>query len=731
LRDVSRRASALTLLSLLIAVPAWALDGRVIDARSQAPIANAEVTIVGQRGSVRTGADGRFEWALPATAPLVFVIILPGGVVSRPIRVKTLDEANRVTLAVEAAIAESVDVSGSAPAIDVSAGVSTSLVTAADITLRHPITVGDILENIPGVTVISEGQSATPAIRGLARGRTSIMVDGSRASSERRAGANASFLDPGIVERVEVARGPASVAYGSDAMGGVIAVRTRRPDYSRPLQVRFAGTVGDGLPEVSGNLDVSAGYGRGAVVAGVRSRELDSHDSPTGPVPHSDWRDRGVRLRWEHATASSAWSIGWQTDQSRDIGRPRSDADVVRVTTPSEDSHRLTASFGRKSFAGFDRVRLDGLLGSISQQTNQDRLPTSTRARSLEEAEVGSREFQLRASADRNLGGARFQFGADLDGRHGLESTDTVVSYNLAGAVMSTQVTPSIENAHRTNAGVFTQADVQAASRLRLSGGIRADVVHSANTGGHFGDREVTHSAVAGSAAATFVPVESLTLTGQLSRGFREPMLIDRFYRGPVGRGFIEGNPDLEPETSLQVDVVARYDTGRLVVSSAFYDYRISNLIERYQAGSNSFFFRNRSAARIRGAELEARASLTHAFTVSLTAQSSRGRDDEDGTPLDDVAPRSVSVVTRHSLRAVSSYLRVTAFASHDAAGPSEVPTPGYWLADAGAAWRISRQLQIVGTMRNLLNDSYYSSAGPRWVYAPGRHGSMTVVVAF
>ena len=74
--------------------------------------------------------------------------------------------------------------------------------------------------------------------------------------------------------------------------------------------------------------------------------------------------------------------------------------------------------------------------------------------------------------------------------------------------------------------------------------------MRSANEGGYFGDREVTNANIAGSAAATFMPVASLTLTGQLSRGFRDD-LMDRFYRGPVGRGFIEGNPDLEPETSL------------------------------------------------------------------------------------------------------------------------------------------------------------------------------------
>lgn len=720
-----------TLLALSVAAPGWALSGRVIDARSQAPVANAEITIVGQRGSVRSGPDGAFEWELPAEGPFVFIVILPDGFVSRPIRVTNLDDKNGVTLVVEGAVAESVDVTGAAPAIDVSAGGSTSIVTAADLRLRHPNTVGEILENIPGVSVISEGQSATPAIRGLARGRTSIMVDGSRASSERRAGANASFLDPAIVERVESARGPASVAYGSDAMGGVIAVRTRRPDYRRGLRVRLAGTMGGGLPELSGDLEVSAGYGSGGVLAGVRHRDFDSYDSPDGPVPNAGWRDRGARVRWEHATPSAVWSMGWQTDRGRDIGRPRSDADVVRVTTPIEDSHRLTVSYGRRAFAGFERLRLDGLLGSVRQQTDQDRLPTPARARSLEQAKVRSRELQLRATADRTFAGTRFQLGADVDGRHGLESTDTVVSYNAAGAAVATQATLSIENAHRTNAGVFGQADVQPARRLRLSGGLRADLVHSANTGGFFGDREVTHSAVAGSAAATVTPLRSLTLTGQLSRGFREPMLLDRFYRGPVGRGFIEGNPDLEPETSLQVDIAARYDAGRMIFSSAVYDYRIANLIERYQGGSNSFFFRNRSAARIRGVELDTRIALPHAFDVNVTAQASRGRDAADRTPLDDIAPRSAAIVARHRLRTISSYLRVAAFASHDAAGPSEVATPGYVMVDAGASWRISRQLQVMSVMRNLLNESFYSSAGPRWVYAPGRRGSVTAVLEF
>ena len=85
------------------------------------------------------------------------------------------------------------------------------------------------VENVPGVNQVSEGQAAVPAVRGLARGRTLMLIDGSRVSSERRVGPSATFMDPSVMEGVDIARGPGSVAYGSDAFGGVISVRTRQP----------------------------------------------------------------------------------------------------------------------------------------------------------------------------------------------------------------------------------------------------------------------------------------------------------------------------------------------------------------------------------------------------------------------------------------------------------------------------------------------------------------------
>src|SRR4029450_4946907 len=105
-----------------------------------------------------------------------------------PVRLTELDLAVAVTLSVDSsAVTETLTVLGAAPTIDVSPGAATTRLTAADLALRHPPTLSQALDVVAGVSTISEGQAAVPAIRGMARGRTLILVDGSRATTERRA----------------------------------------------------------------------------------------------------------------------------------------------------------------------------------------------------------------------------------------------------------------------------------------------------------------------------------------------------------------------------------------------------------------------------------------------------------------------------------------------------------------------------------------------------------------
>lgn len=688
--------------------------------------------IVGQRGAVRTDAAGRFRWTIPPPpAPVTIVVILPDGHVARPIRL-TEWASEDLVLAAEPAIAEGVTISGVAATIDNAPAASTTLLPRASLEMREPATLSQALENVPGVGFIADGQGAVPAIRGLARGRSLILIDGSRVSTERRAGANGSFLDPSAIDTIEVARGPASVAYGSDAFGGVIAVRTRRGAYRSPLQARVAGTAGVGIPEGRVEIELSGGSAADALLVAVRARDFGDYRAPAGDVPNSGWQDGGVSARWDHDAGGRTWSIGWQTGLGRDIGRPRSDSAAIVATTPYEDSHRVSTTYESQSAGWFKNVRLDGLFGVSRERTQQDRLATSKQPRNLAQSDMSSREAQVRITGDHALGPVRFQAGADLNGRYGLETSDTTVSYNLAGAITSIQTNPSIASARRTGLGIFSQADTQVSRRIRLSAGLRGDTVGNTSDGGYFGDRHVTNSAVAGLVGATFMLTSRATLTGQIARGFRDPTLTDRFYRGLVGRGVVEGNPDLLPETSRQIDFAARWEIRRLRLSGSYYDYRIANLVERYVVGTTDFFFRNRGAARLRGAEIEAQATLSPGVVLDVTAQTSRGRDADNGRPIDDIAPRSVTAVLQHATGArLDSYLRVSAITRHDAAGPSEVPTPGAVLADVGTLWRWSSRSELRGMVRNLLDRQSYSSAGPRWVYAPGRSGSLTFAVTF
>ena len=729
--------TALVLLALLALAPqhpAVVHGGRVVRAADGAPVAGASVSVVGTAGASRTGADGRFVWTTAPMTPAVIIVTLEDGRVARPVRVSALPAGAPLTIAIEPTVRESTTVTGVANAIDATGGAAMTRIGAADLALRHPATLVQAIETVPGVHAIAEGQSAVPVIRGLARGRTLILVDGTRATSERRAGANASFVDPGTVQAIEVARGPASVAYGSDAFGGVIALQLEGPDRSPGWRGRATGALGAGVPERGGDIELSKGFRAGALGIGLRAREFDDYTAPDGVVPNSAWRDRGGRIAWSQDVGRSRLAVRWTSDQGRDLGRPRSDSNVMLVTSPVDDAHRLTVSWQAPGLGPLRHVRLDALLGSATQQTDQDRLATAApaRPRSLESSETSHRDLQVRLVGEREAWGARVQAGVDLQGRYGLRATDTATAFNLAGIETSSVETLSIDEANRTGAGVFLDATVPLASRLQAAIGARVDTVRSENLGGFWGDRATSHTALAGVASVTAAPAAGVLVTAQVARGFRDPTLTDRFYRGPVGRGIVEGNPDLTPETSLQFDLTARVTAGRVRAEVSAYRYRITDLVERYAVNQNLFRYRNRGDARFHGLEGSAAISLPRGFAVEVAAAASRGRDGADGTPLDDVAPRSVAVIARHAAGdRVSSFARVAAFSAQDEAGPSEVATPGYTLADAGALWRVRTRLTLNVAVRNLFDARYYASAGPRWVYAPGRQASLAVMLEF
>jgi hemoglobin/transferrin/lactoferrin receptor protein len=713
---------------------AQTLNGRVIDAKTRQPIAGATVRLGGVRGTATTDADGRFTWpSAPPTPPFQIIVILAGGHVARPVDIATI-EPDGVTVPIDALADESVTVIGAAPSIDASPGAATTLLSSTQIARRTPENLMQALETVPGVNVVSEGHASVPAIRGLARGRTLVMIDGARVTSERRVGPSATFADPSSFEGIDVARGPGSVAYGSDALGGVISVRTRRAEPGSPLRISGHGTFGAGIPDRRGSVIVSKGLTRGGVLVQAHGRSADDWDSPVdgGSIFNSGWRDGGVNGRIDHQLGTGMFSAGWQSDFGRDIERPRNNSRTVRFYYPYENSHRFTASYETAEVAGLQQLSLTGFVGTFEQRTDQDRFATTATARSIERADVSAKDFHLKASGTRSVAGARLELGVDVNGRFGLEAVDTIVRYDLAGEIATRTDNLSVDAAHRTDYGAYVQTDVPITSLLRLAGGVRADRVVTENVGGFFGDRDTGNGAFSGFASATAGPFSGFTLTGQVSRGFRDPTLSDRYFRGPSGRGFITGNPDLDPETSLQFDLAARYSRGGTQVAAYVYQYRITDLVERYSTETDFFFFRNRGRARVRGFEIEARSEIGAGFGFEAGVNIGRGTALDDDADLDDISPDQVFFVARKDFgNRAYGQVRASFLAGDDRPGPSEVAAPGAQVVDISGGWRFARGLELRGLLRNLFDDAYFASPDPRWVYAPGRSGSLTLAFEF
>ena len=78
-----------------------------------------------------------------------------------------------------------------------------------------------------------------------------------------------------------------------------------------------------------------------------------------------------------------------------------------------------------------------------------------------------------------------------------------------------------------------------------------------------------------------------------------------------------------------------------------------------------------------------------------------------------------------------TAHVRMAAFGADTRVGPSEVRAPGYTLLDAGAGWWLTPHLELRANGRNLLDQRYFASPDPRWVYAPGRSASLTAAVTF
>lgn len=194
-------------------------------------------------------------------------------------------------------------------------GSSATVITRSEIEARGTSSVADLLRTIPGVDVVQgggPGSAASVFLRGSNSSHVLVLVDGIRINTPTTGGVDLADLRADQVERIEVLRGPQSSLYGSEAMGGVISILTRRG--SRGLHASASAEAGGlglgrwsaGVAGGGGRFDwrVSAGRERfgGVSVASERAgnREKDPYSDTTGAA------QVGLRLG-EAARLQASW----------------------------------------------------------------------------------------------------------------------------------------------------------------------------------------------------------------------------------------------------------------------------------------------------------------------------------------------------------------------------------------------------------------------------------------
>jgi len=716
-------ATALFFAAIILLLPSIAsAQGRLL-LPSGKPAAGSQVSIPGIPGSVRAGSNGEFVIDERARVPFVLVVIGAGGEIYPPVSVGELIPNQPLIVQLEPTLRESVTVmSGVAPNIEAPAASGISIVGREDLEERRPEHLVDALVRTPGIEVRGSGPAAVPVVRGLSSGRTLLLLDDSRVTAERRAGPSGTFLDPFTLASIEISRGPGSVAYGSDALGGVIHARPRDPILGdNALNYHLTGGLG-ARPAMSAGLELSHGAGTGAILAVIHARSGDDgSDGDGSEIPNSSYDDHGVALRYLLPTSNGLFRVGVAADRGRDLSVPAADIALNRTFYPDESSDRLTIGWDSTPGGLIDILEMRASLGSYAVTTDRERLPVGTTTRQIASAGVDANDITFRTGVTHMTKGGRVHGGVDFVSRFGLRADGFTQSFDLTGSPTTRVDEVSIEDAWKRDLGLFLIYDWQATSRLALSGGARIDRVESENRGGFFGDRERSDTAPSGHVSATFTPLTHVTATLQASSGYRDPTLSDRYFRGVSGRGFVVGNPDLEPERSLQYDGALRWQSTTRSVALLAYHYTIRDLVERFREG-NDFNFRNRGEAEVKGVELEMATNLPARFSLAVTASLARGEASDGGTPLDDIAAPNAHAALRWSNDRLSAFAHGFFFARDDRPGPVETTRPGYATLDAGAGWRILTQAEIRMHVRNLTDRTYAGSADANSALAYGRN---------
>jgi outer membrane receptor protein involved in Fe transport len=499
-----------------------------------------------------------------------------------------------------------------------------AFIDSARLARVRPNTMTDVFRELPGLDVTGVGvQQPRPIIRGQRGQRILLLQDGMRLNNSRRQqdfGEVPALIDVSAIERVEVVRGPASVLYGTDAIGGVVNIITRRAD-REGLHGRAGYRFGDAGDQHKGDFTLLGGSGAIDFLLGGSVREAGSYTAPEGEFGNitldSDATVQRTGVRDRSLQGSIGYAIGeGQRVFLRGEGYRANDAGFgfvdpadyapqlphIEILYPTQRFAKFTAGY---SATGLGTVVAEAVEVSAYVQDNERELSfdlfQSFGPQAPQGAGVAVKTFNftdlrtlgLRVEA-RKIAAQRLllTYGVDAfrDRSDNSDSSRTTVT-GFGPPQTTVSRTPLVPNATYRSLGAFLQGELTFTPRLTLTLGgrfqhIRAETEETSGIPQTFEAR--TNRTVVGAANVLYRVADRVSLIGSVGRAFRSPNLIEWFFDGPTpeGNGYQLRSPDLEPETSLNVDLGIRYRSPRVYAEAFGFQNRVSNGIRIAPTGT-------------------------------------------------------------------------------------------------------------------------------------------------
>ena len=541
--------------------------------------------------------------------------------------------------------------------------------TRDDIDRLQPDSVTDLLRRVPGVQVSQTGgRGSLPGvyIRGTQSAQSLVLVDGQRIGSSTSGDSNLQHINIEQVERVEVLRGSRSVIYGSDAIGGVIQIFTRRGG-EPGLQPRLHMGVGSNQT-FERSLGLSGGDAQTRFNLGASLDETAginrTHESYPSDGDHDAYRNKSFSLSLSHAL-----------NDDIEIG-----ANALSNTGKSEFDN----PFGRFDMTTFESVQQqpysDFDVSSVSSYVDA-RINDAWKSR-VEFGHSENREKTVDKLSDERTVFNTYRDSVNWQNDLTLNERNSLM---LGGDWYEDRVnsTTAFDEDSRWNRAAFIQHRYRADS-FSTELGLR----HDDNQ--QFGSQNTW----SGTFTLPLNPDNEVLLT--YSEGFRAPTFNDLYYPD-------FSNPDLKPETSKSYEVQWRSqltEDSRLEASL----YR-TDLEDAIIFGSNSRP-ENVASARINGFEAALKQEL-FGWQSNLGVAIIDPRDRDTGHTLARRARRTLSLDVDRQFDRLGLGASWQAVSSSYDDLKNEQPLGGYALLGLRSSWLLNREVQLELKVDNLLDKGY------------------------